>query len=97
MRRVLVSYDVATADRTGRRRLRRVARACCDYGSRVQDSVFECVVSPADWIRLRQRLIAEADLEQDSLRFYFLCVDDWGRREHVGTKVVRELTEPLIL
>ncbi len=97
MRRVLVSYDVATADRSGRRRLRRVARACCDYGSRVQNSVFECIVTPADWIRLRERLLSEADLKQDSLRFYFLCTEDWERREHAGTKAVQALTEPLIL
>ena len=82
---VLVSYDVATEDK-GQRRLRRVARACLDYGQRVQYSVFECIVDPAQWTVLRQRLIEEIDPEKDSLRFYFLG-SKWKRRvEQVGIK-----------
>ena len=84
---VLVSYDVSTKDEAGRRRLRRVARACEDYGQRVQNSVFECLVDPAQWVGLRTRLLAEADATQDSLRFYFLGAE-WKRRvEHFGTKL----------
>ena len=83
---VLVSYDVSTVTPEGRKRLRRVARACLDYGQRVQNSVFECLVDPARWVLLRNRLIAEANLNEDSLRFYFLG-DNWRRRiEHVGAK-----------
>ncbi len=83
---VLVSYDVSTKDDAGRRRLRRVARACEDFGQRVQNSVFECLVDPAQWVGLRARLLAEADATQDSLRFYFLGAE-WKRRvEHSGAK-----------
>ena len=68
---VLVSYDVATKDAGGSRRLNRVAKACEDYGQRVQYSVFECIVDPAQWVVLKQRLIDEIDPEKDSLRFYY--------------------------
>ena len=93
---VLVSYDVATVERGGQRRLRRVAKACQDYGQRVQYSVFECIVDPAQWTALRQRLISEIDLESDSLRFYYLG-SNWKRRvEHVGAKEGIDQEGPLI-
>ena len=93
---VIVSYDVSTED-NGDRRLRRVARACMDYGQRVQYSVFECIVDPAQWTVLRQRLIDEIDPEKDSLRFYFLG-SNWQRRiEHVGLKKSPEQDGPLIV
>ncbi len=93
---VLVSYDVAK-DNGGARRLRRIARACLDYGQRVQYSVFECVVDPARWEMLRQRLIDEIDLKLDSLRFYFLGAN-WKRRvEHIGAKEVVDPQGPLIV
>lgn len=82
---VLVTYDVNTETKEGRRRLRRVAKACQNLGQRVQHSVFECLVDPAQWARLRSRLIEEIDPELDSLRFYFLG-KNWHRRvEHVGS------------
>ena len=81
--KVLVTYDVATPDALGVRRLRRVARACQDYGQRVQKSVFECSVGDKEWALLRGRLFEEYDPKQDSLRFYFL--DDDLRVEHHGT------------
>ena len=94
---VLVSYDVSTRDHAGRRRLRRVARLCEDHGQRVQNSVFECVVDSAQWVVLRAVLVAEADLAQDSLRFYFLGTE-WRRRvEHVGAKPSYDPEAPLIL
>lgn len=83
---VIVSYDVATSKDGGQRRLRRVARACLDYGQRVQYSVFECIVDPAQWTVLRQRLIDEIDPKEDSLRFYFLGSNWRHRVEHVGAK-----------
>lgn len=93
---VLVSYDVSQ-DKNGSRRLRRVARACKDYGQRVQYSVFECMVDPAQWTMLRQRLISEIDENLDSLRFYFLGAN-WRRRvEHVGTKESIDPEGPLII
>ena len=93
---VLVSYDVATTEAGGQRRLRRVAKACLDYGQRVQYSVFECIVDPAQWMALRQRLIGEIDPELDSLRFYYLGAN-WKRRvEHVGVKEGIDQEGPLI-
>ncbi len=93
---VLVSYDVATVEKGGQRRLRRVAKACQDYGQRVQYSVFECIVDPAQWTMLRQRLISEINLESDSLRFYYLG-SNWKRRvEHVGAKEGLDQEGPLI-
>jgi CRISPR-associated protein Cas2 len=83
---VLVTYDVKTSDPGGKRRLRRVAKACKDYGQRVQFSVFECIVDPAQWTKLRQRLIDEIDENADSLRFYFLGSNWKHRVEHVGAK-----------
>jgi CRISPR-associated protein Cas2 len=94
---VVVSYDVANVDGAGARRLRRVARACLDYGQRVQYSVFECIVDPAQWTALRQRLIDEINLKEDSLRFYYLG-SNWRRRvEHVGAKKTIDQEGPLIV
>jgi CRISPR-associated protein Cas2 len=93
---MLVTYDVNTETAAGRRRLRRVARACLDYGQRVQNSVFECEVDPAQWVALRARLIDEIDPAQDSLRFYRLGAEGRRRIEHVGAKPVLNLDGPLI-
>ena len=94
---VLVSYDVSTTDPGGQRRLRRVAKVCSDVGQRVQYSVFECIVEPAQWSFLRQRLIDEVDCEADSLRFYFLG-SNWRRRvEHIGAKEGIDQEGPLIV
>jgi len=94
---VLVSYDVSTTDPKGSRRLNRVAKACKDYGQRVQYSVFECIVDPAQWAVLKQRLIDEIDQELDSLRFYYLG-SNWRRRvEHVGAKKTIDQEGPLIV
>jgi CRISPR-associated protein Cas2 len=83
---VLVSYDVSTSDPGGQKRLNRVARACKNVGQRVQYSVFECIVDPAQWTMLKDRLIGEINPEKDSLRFYYLG-SNWRRRvEHVGAK-----------
>jgi len=84
-------------DAGGARRLRRVAKACKDYGQRVQYSVFECLVEPAQWAKLKDRLIKEIDPEQDSLRFYYLGAN-WRRRvEHVGAKKAIDQEGPLIV
>ena len=91
---VLVSYDVSTREARGDRRLRRVAKACRDYGQRVQYSVFEIEVDPAQWVVLKQRLI---DPVQDSLRFYYLGRHWQARVEHIGAKAALDLNGPLIL
>lgn len=93
---VLVTYDVSTVSKAGRRRLRKVAQGCLDFGQRVQNSVFECHVNMEQWTRLKLRLLDTIDPEEDSLRFYFLGTN-WRRRvEHHGTKSVPDLEGPLI-
>lgn len=94
---VLVSYDVSTRTEAGRRRLRHVAKLCENRGQRVQNSVFECLVDPAQWVVFRAALVNEADPVQDSLRFYFLG-SEWKRRvEHVGAKPAYDPEGPLIV
>lgn len=93
---VLVSYDVSTATPEGRSRLRRIAKKCLDRGQRVQNSVFECNVTPAEWADLKHELEGIYDPEEDSLRFYFLG-KNWRRRvEHLGAKKAPDLEGPLI-
>ncbi|QIE56657.1 CRISPR-associated endonuclease Cas2 [Pikeienuella piscinae] len=93
---VLVTYDVKTDTPGGARRLRRVARACVDYGQRVQYSVFECDLNPAQWALLKHRLMTEIDPKVDSLRFYMLGTN-WKRRvEHLGAKPAIDYDGPLI-
>ncbi|MFV0389571.1 MAG: CRISPR-associated endonuclease Cas2 [Pyrinomonadaceae bacterium] len=92
---VLICYDVSTIDSAGRKRLRKIARACADYGQRVQNSIFECKITKAHWVLLKSRLLREFDIEQDSLRFYFLDSDI--NIEHHGTKEPIDLEKPLIL
>lgn len=83
---VLITYDVNTTTGEGRTRLRKVAKVCVDFGQRVQNSVFECLVDPAQLAELRHRLEKIINQEEDSLRYYFLG-SNWKRRvEHVGTK-----------
>lgn len=94
---VLVTYDVNTSGTGGAGRLRRVAKACRDYGQRVQYSVFEIEVDPAQWTMLKARLEGIVDLETDSLRYYYLGAN-WQRRvEHVGAKPAADLNGPLII
>lgn len=93
---VLITYDVSTESEGGKRRLRRVARACRDFGQRVQYSVFECEVDPAQWVKLKDRLLKEINAQTDSLRFYHLGAN-WKRRvEHVGAKPALDLDGPLV-
>ena len=94
---VLVSYDVSTTSASGERRLRRLAKACRDYGQRVQYSVFEIEVNYAQWTFLKNRLCELIDPEQDSLRFYYLGRNWQNKVEHVGAKPGLDLNGPLIL
>lgn len=93
---VLVTYDVATTTPAGRRRLHRVAKACLDYGQRVQNSVFECQVDAAQWSELEHRLLSIIDPDEDSLRCYFLGSNWRHRVEHHGAKPSTDLGGPLI-
>lgn len=94
---MLVTYDVNTETTAGRRRLRRVARTCLDFGQRVQHSVFECEVDPSQWAVLRAALLTEIDAECDSLRFYALGKNGRSRIEHVGAKATLDLAGSIIL
>lgn len=94
---LLICYDVATTTKEGRRRLRQVARACLNYGQRVQWSVFECVLGEKEWAHLRHRLLKVLEPEEDCMRFYFLCQQDVGKIEHHGLKRHRDFHEPLIV
>lgn len=94
---VLVTYDVNTLEENGKRRLRAVARACQDFGQRVQFSVFEIEVDPAQWTRLKARLEGIIKPEFDSLRYYYLGSNWRPKVEHVGTKPATDLGGPLIV
>ena len=93
---VLITYDVSTETEGGKRRLRKVAKKCQDYGQRVQNSVFECIIDPARLKQLQAMLEKIIDPEVDSLRYYYLG-DEWRTRvEHVGAKVSLDLEGTLI-
>ena len=93
---VLVSYDVTTTNAAGRRRLRNIAKTCLDFGQRVQNSVFECQVDPAQWTQFKHRLLDILDPRHDSLRFYYLG-SNWQRRvEHHGRNAAIDMDGPLI-
>lgn len=83
---ILVSYDVKTDSPDGRRRLRKVAKLCQNWGQRVQYSVFECLLDPAQWVVLKSALTTTINMEEDSLRFYQLGANWKNRVEHVGAK-----------
>ncbi len=93
---VLITYDINTETAAGQKRLRKVAKACQNYGQRVQNSVFECVIDPALMKQLQATLEKMIDIKKDSLRYYYLG-DDWHKRvEHVGAKVSIDLEGTLI-
>ena len=93
---ILITYDINTETPAGQKRLRKVAKACQNYGQRVQNSVFECLLDPAQLTQLRHRLTELIDVEKDSLRFYNLG-DRWaGRVDHVGAKASIDLTGPMV-
>ena len=94
---VLIAYDVKTEDPAGRRRLRQIARQCVNYGQRVQNSVFECLLDPAQCKLLQAKLLTVMDPEKDSLRFYYLGKRYENKIEHFGCKRTYLPEEPLIL
>ena len=94
---VVVSYDVSTTSPDGRRRLRRMAKQCQNFGQRVQKSVFECWVDNSQWTDVRHRLIKIMNEKEDSLRFYHLGAAWKGRVEHLGSKASPEPDEPLLV
>ena len=94
---VLITYDINTETRAGKKRLRKVAKQCQNYGQRVQNSVFECLIDSAQLKQLKHRLTELIDPEKDSLRFYYLG-NKWHKRvEHIGAKPSIAIEEPLIV
>ncbi|WP_059104776.1 CRISPR-associated endonuclease Cas2 [Shouchella shacheensis] len=93
---VLITYDVSTTSTGGTKRLRKVAKACQNYGQRVQNSVFECIVDAAQFTTLKIELANLINEEQDSLRFYQLGNNYKTKVEHIGVKESIDLDEPLI-
>ncbi|UAA40151.1 CRISPR-associated endonuclease Cas2 [Paraneptunicella aestuarii] len=95
---VLITYDVSFDTEGGKRRLRNIAKICQDYGIRVQYSVFECDVTPAQWVELKEQLFAAYDPEVDSLRFYKLGKNGQNKIEHFGAKASFDVFKsPLII
>jgi CRISPR-associated endoribonuclease Cas2 len=94
---VIVSYDVSVTTAGGKRRLRQVSKACLNFGQRVQCSVFECDVEPAQWVALKSQLEGIIDPSTDSLRYYYLG-SNWKRRvEHIGAKPSLDMDDALIV
>ena len=87
---VLITYDVNTEDAKGRRRLRQIAKQCVNYGQRVQNSVFECLLDAGQCKLLQQKLLTLMDPEKDSLRFYYLGNAYQTKIEHFGAKQTYE-------
>lgn len=83
---VLVTYDVNVTTYSGKSRLRKVAKQCVNYGQRVQNSVFECLLDPTQFTELKHRLEKIIDPEKDSVRYYFLGNNWKNRVEHIGAK-----------
>ena len=94
---VLITYDVNTEDAAGRKRLRQIAKQCVNYGQRVQNSVFECMLDPAQFKLLQAKLLSIMDPDKDSLRFYYLGSRYEKKIEHFGCKQTYLPGEPLIL
>ena len=94
---VLITYDVRTEDAAGKKRLRKVAKQCVNYGQRVQNSVFECLLDTAQYRKLQHELCGIMDPEKDSLRFYCLGKKYENRIEHFGCKQTYLPEEPMIL
>jgi len=94
---VLVTYDISLEDSGGAARLRRVAKACLDYGVRVQYSVFECEVDPAQWTFFKEQLLGLYDAEKDSLRFYKLGKNWKNKIEHHGAKPAPDIFRDVMI
>ena len=94
---VLITYDVNTQTPLGRKRLRQVAKQCVNYGQRVQNSVFECVLDAAKCREVQYKLEKIIDKETDSLRFYYLGNNYQGKVQHIGAKESFDVESPLII
>ena len=94
---ILVTYDVDTTDKSGQRRLRRVAKACLDYGQRVQNSVFECELTEVQFCILKERIDEIIDHSLDSIRFYHLNRSENRRVELMGVETAFNVNDAIII
>lgn len=94
---VLITYDVSTQDSAGKKRLRKVAKECVNYGQRVQNSVFECILDASQVLVLKDKLLSLIDEDKDSLRFYYLGNKYQTKVEHFGTKTTYEAEGTLMV
>ena len=94
---VLITYDVSTKDSAGRKRLRKVAKECVNYGQRVQNSVFECILDTSQLLRLKDKIVSIIDEEEDSIRFYNIGNKYQTKIEHFGVKESYEAEGVLIV
>ena len=94
---ILITYDVNTEDTAGRRRLAKISKKCVDYGQRVQNSVFECVMNASQCKKLQHELLGIIDLQKDSLRFYYLGNNYKAKIEHFGIKPSYDIEGTLIV
>lgn len=94
---IVITYDVSTREAAGRKRLRNVAKICVNYGQRVQNSVFECLIDNAGWLRVKDQLEKEIDAQKDSLRYYYLGSEYQRKVEHIGVKPSKDLGEDVLL
>lgn len=94
---ILVTYDVDTTNKAGARRLRSVAKACKDYGQRVQNSVFECEMTEAQYCLLKERIRETIDLSLDSIRFYILNKNESRRVEVLGVETAYKVNDAIII
>ena len=94
---VLITYDVSTQDAAGKTRLRKVAKECVNYGQRVQNSVFECILDASQLLLLKERLVELIDEKEDSLRFYYLGNKYQTKVEHFGIKTSYEAEGVLMI
>ncbi len=94
---VLITYDVETQTAAGRRRLRQVAKQCLNFGQRVQNSVFECILDSTQLVEVRHRLLAIVNQEKDSLRFNYMG-NNWKRKvDHFGSKDSFDFEDPIVI
>ena len=94
---VLITYDVSTQDAAGKSRLRKVAKECVNYGQRVQNSVFECILDSSQLLLLKDKLVSMINEQEDSLRFYYLGNKYQTKVEHFGVKTSYEAEGTLII
>ena len=94
---ILITYDVNITSEGGKKRLRKIAKECENFGIRVQNSVFECQIDNAKWVKVKNKMLNIIDKKLDSLRFYYMGDNKNKKIEHYGNKEAIDITEPIVL